>query len=173
MAHELPFPEMPTPSDNEEEVSGRGGVLYSWPHAGEGRHCQVPGSFPTQTLLLVASHPSDSEEGQQHPSSVTSMLKNVGWEQLEERRAKSRVTMLYRIVNDLVDIPATYYLLQAPTTRKNSDATFRAPYTRTLAYQCSFFPDSTRLWNGLPSDVIAAESLNTFTDWLSHLRLRC
>ena len=55
------------------------------------------------------------------------MLKNIGWEQLEERRAKSRVTMLYRIVNDLVDIPATDYLLQAPTTRKNSDATFRVP----------------------------------------------
>ena len=105
-------------------------------------------------------------------SSVTSMLKNIGWEQLEERRAKSRVTMLYRIVNDLVDIPATDYLLQAPTTRKNSDATFRVPYARTLAYQRSFFPDSTRLWNGLPSDVIAAESLDTFKDRLSHLRLR-
>ena len=104
-------------------------------------------------------------------SSVTSMLKNIGWEQLEERRAKSRVTMLYRIVNDLVDIPATDYLLQAPTTRKNSDATFRVPYARTLAYQRSFFPDSTRLWNGLLSDVIAAESLDTFKDRLSHLRL--
>ena len=99
-------------------------------------------------------------------SSVTSMLKNIGWEQLEERHAKSRVTMLHRIVNDLVDIPAADYLLQAPTTRKNSDAMFRVPYTRT------FFPDSTRLWNGLPLDMIAAESLDTFNDWLSHLRLR-
>ena len=80
--------------------------------------------------------------------------------------------MLYRIVNDLVDIPATDYLLQAPTTRKNSDATFRVPYAQTLAYQRSFFPDSTRLWNGLTSDVIAAESLDTFKDRLSHLRLR-
>ena len=94
-------------------------------------------------------------------SSVTSMLKNIGWEQLEERHAKSHVTMLYRIVNDLVDIPATDYLLQALTTRKNSDAMFCVPYVQTLAYQRSFFPDSTRLWNGLPSDVIAVESLES------------
>jgi len=44
-------------------------------------------------------------------SSVTSMLNNIGWEQLEERDAKSHVTMLYRIVDDLVDIPATDHLL--------------------------------------------------------------
>ena len=67
VAHELPSPEVSIPPDNEEEVSSRGWVLYPWPHAGEGRHCQVSGSFPAQTLLLVASHPSDSEEGQQHP----------------------------------------------------------------------------------------------------------
>ena len=52
-------------------------------------------------------------------SSVTSMLKNIGWEQLEERRAKSRVTMLYRIINDLVDIPDDH-LLQTPTTRRSN-----------------------------------------------------
>ena len=63
-------------------------------------------------------------------SSVALMLKNIGWEQLEERPAKSRVTMLYRIVNDLVDIPATDYLLHAPTTRRNSDAMFQVPYAR-------------------------------------------
>ena len=70
-------------------------------------------------------------------SSVTSMLKNIGWEQLEERYAKSRVTMLYRIVNNVVDIPATDYLLQAPTTRKNNDATFCVPYALTLAYHAA------------------------------------
>ena len=103
-------------------------------------------------------------------SSVTSMLKNIGWEQLEERRAKSRVTMLYRIINDLVDIPDDH-LLQTPTTRR-SNAAFRVPYARTLAYQRSFFPDSVRLWNGLSSDITAAESLGAFKNRLSNLRLR-
>ena len=41
-------------------------------------------------------------------------------------------------------------------------AKFRVPYARTVAYRHSFFPDVTRMWNALPSDIVTASSLDVF-----------
>ena len=51
-------------------------------------------------------------------SSVTSMIQNLGWEELQHRREQCKTIMmlLYRIVNDLVDIPAENYLTHSGTT---------------------------------------------------------
>jgi hypothetical protein len=106
-------------------------------------------------------------------SSVTEMLKTLGWESLVERRAKARITMMYRITHSLVDINASDHITQAPVTRRSGNTKFCVPYARTLAYQRGFFPDSTRLWNSLPSETTEAESIDTFKDRLSHLRVRC
>ena len=48
-------------------------------------------------------------------SSVTEMLGDLQWETLESRRTKIQLTMLFKIVNDLVDIPAEEYLSPAST----------------------------------------------------------
>ena len=43
-------------------------------------------------------------------SSVNEMLQQLKWETLESRRTKIQLTMFYKIVNNLVDIPADHYL---------------------------------------------------------------
>ena len=78
-------------------------------------------------------------------SSVTAILKTLGWEPLAERRAKTRITMMYRIVHGLVDILTSDHIIQAPASRKKGNAQFRVPYARTLAYQRGIFPDDTHL----------------------------
>ena len=50
-------------------------------------------------------------------SSVTNMLSNLEWKSLHHRRAISKVTMLYRITNYLVDIPDTQQISSSSTTR--------------------------------------------------------
>lgn len=100
-------------------------------------------------------------------SSVTQMLRNIGWDKLQTRRTRARATMIYRIRNDLVDIPASSYLTPLGTRSRNSEAKFRVPYARTLAYKNSFFPGGIRIWNTLPSDVTSAESLDIFKKRLS------
>jgi len=47
-------------------------------------------------------------------SSVTDMLQKLQWDSLQQRRARSRVLMLYRIRNGLVAIPAAAYLEPVP-----------------------------------------------------------
>ena len=40
-------------------------------------------------------------------SSVTSMIQNLGWEELQYRREQCKTVMMYRTINNLVDIPSS------------------------------------------------------------------
>ena len=62
----------------------------------------------------------------QQTSSVTAMLRDIGWDSLEERRAKSRSDMIYRIKNDMLDVPASEYLTPL---HGNTKSTRRVPST--------------------------------------------
>ena len=53
----------------------------------------------------------------QRTSSVTQMMKGLNWRTLERRRIDSRLTLMYKITNDLVAIPAADYLI--PNTRQS------------------------------------------------------
>ena len=49
-------------------------------------------------------------------SSVTAMIQNLEWQSLQSTRLLSRLHMMYRIRNDLVDINWKQHLTQASTT---------------------------------------------------------
>ena len=62
-------------------------------------------------------------------SSVTSMLDHLEWETLESRRTKNQRIMFFKIVHDLVDIPADKYLTPASTrTRSRHSLKYRQNY---------------------------------------------
>ena len=84
-------------------------------------------------------------------SSVSSMLQQLQWPTLQERRAQAKVTMMYRIVYQLVDVPTTY-LIPISSIRGHG-LNYLVPYARTQIYQRSFFPDTIGLWNSLPQSV--------------------
>lgn len=96
-------------------------------------------------------------------SSVSDMLESLQWESLQSRRAKIQLTMLFKIINNLVDIPAADYLTPAPSrTRSNHSKKILQPHTRTDTLKYSFFPRTTRLWNSLPAAVAEASDLVSF-----------
>jgi hypothetical protein len=92
----------------------------------------------------------------QQTSSVTSMLQTLQWPTLAERRARIKATMMYRIVNGLVAIPPTELHTSTTTAR------FIVLYARMQLYRHSFFPDTIRIWNGLPQPLVESTSLETF-----------
>jgi hypothetical protein len=94
-------------------------------------------------------------------SSVTTMLNSLGWESLQHRRAISKVSMMYRIVNHLIDIPDSQLIPSHTTTRGHSQRFF-LPRTRTALLTGSFFPDTIRLWNSLPQKVVESPTLDVF-----------
>ena len=80
-------------------------------------------------------------------SSVTSMLDQLEW---EARRTKCQLTMLFKIINDLVDIPQEEYLIPASKrTRTRHSHKFRQIPASSDYYLNSFFPKTVRLWNSL------------------------
>ena len=88
------------------------------------------------------------------------MLHQLQWPSLQERRAQAKVTMMYRITHHLVDIP----LVQLTPTMsvRGHNQRFLVPFARTLIYQHSYFPDTIRLWNGLPQSAVDCPTIETF-----------
>ena len=58
-----------------------------------------------------------------YSSSVTTMLENLKWQPLEERRMNTRLCLLYKAVNVLVAIPVQQYLipLNRPSRHSNNE----------------------------------------------------
>jgi hypothetical protein len=64
------------------------------------------------------------------PGAVTAMLSELSWETLEQRRAKTRaVDLMYKIINNLVDIPSHTLLIPADG-RTRGTTVYRVIYTR-------------------------------------------
>ena len=104
-------------------------------------------------------------------SSVSAMLDTLGWVSLQQRRAVAKVTMFYRILNGLVDIPI-HDLIPVTTGARGSDERYLVPFARTASLKGSFFPDTIRLWNSLPQEVVASSSLSTFKAKVGNVTLR-
>ena len=102
--------------------------------------------------------------------SVGKLLEQLNWPTLKERRAKTKTTLLYKALNNLVDIPTQHLRLTQTQTRQQQN--FYIPFAHTNAYRHSFFMDTIRLWNTLPSNIKSAPSLPIFKEALSHHTLR-
>ena len=102
-------------------------------------------------------------------SSITTMLQDLGWDSLQHRREVARVTMMYCITNKLIDIPDNQLIPANRTTRGNNKK-FKVPTTRTTLMKGQFFPDTIRLWNVLPQQVVDSPTLDVFKTRVSDVR---
>ena len=103
-------------------------------------------------------------------SSATPMLQQLQWSTLQERRAQTKVVMMYRIVYHLVDISSCH--LTPTISVRGHNMKFLVPYARTSIYQKSFFPVTIRLWNSLPQTVVSCPNIDSFKEEVLALRLR-
>ena len=96
-------------------------------------------------------------------SSVTDMLDHLGWDTLETRRSKLQLIMLYKIVHDLIDIPAADYLTPSTSrTRASHSYKFNQLSSSTDIFKYSFFQRTIPTWNRLPASIVEAPSLVSF-----------
>jgi hypothetical protein len=102
--------------------------------------------------------------------SVTNMMLKLGWESLEERRNKSRVSVIYKIVNKLIAIPDTQLVRNRAPTRGH-DLKFHRIATRTNYHKDSFFPTAISLWNALPPDLVKLKDTEHFRKALNKCRV--
>ena len=96
------------------------------------------------------------------------MLDELGWCSLKQRRADQRLIILYKIVNNLVEID----LFKEPISlMRNSHAkSFRIPYEKKTCLQYSFLPRTIKQWNSLPATLATVCSLNVFKSGVCELK---
>jgi len=95
------------------------------------------------------------------------MLQQLQWQSLQSRRVYAQTVMMYRIVYNLVDIPAEHHLNRTSLRTRGHSLRFLVPHTRTTVYRTPFFPQTIRLWNQLPGSVVEADTLDSLKAQLS------
>ena len=94
------------------------------------------------------------------------MFQKLKWDSLQERRARSRLVMLYKIQHQLVAIPAATYLVPSIRSTRGHGICYLhwlQPHTRILVYKYSYFPTAIRFWNTLPATVVGSLTLEQST----------
>ena len=95
------------------------------------------------------------------PGCVTEMVKELGWESLQDRRQISRLSLLYKAHHGLVDIDKATYL-KPGDSRTRSHTGFYQEHTAHEFYHNSFFPRTIRDWNRLPNSVTSVPTVDGF-----------
>ena len=102
-------------------------------------------------------------------ASVTKMFEqDLKWDDLADRRKNSRLTLLYKICNQNVDIEFSEIGLIPSTrpSRRHQEQFFR-PRVNTDVLKNSFVFRTIIEWNTLPASVIQAVSVNVFKSRLT------
>ena len=104
-------------------------------------------------------------------SSVTSILSNLQWETLENRRTKLRLIALFKEVHKIT--PSTVQLRQRllSTRRQAGPNILETPSFNKNCYQHSFYPRSTREWNALPPELRSIADINAFKSKLNEINV--
>ena len=103
-------------------------------------------------------------------SSATEMLHSLKWRRLDLRRIDSRLSLIYKITNELVAIPIEGYLI--PLTRESRHyhpLSYRLISATIDYYKYSFFPRSIVQWNSLPPDIPFLPTLEQFNVAVSNI----
>ena len=103
-------------------------------------------------------------------SSVTNMLTELKWAELQTRRKDIRLSFLYKIINNKVDISLSdldTYIVDRTTRRGASSGTsfnqkLFLPRAKTSIRSQSFIFRSVPEWNTLPLDTLQSSSIDAF-----------
>ena len=99
------------------------------------------------------------------------MMNSLGWKPLAERRRELRLTLLFKILNDLVVLPTDpldLYLNPRKQRKSNSKA-LNYIHCNTDIFKNSFVPKTIKDWNSLADQCVTAKSLSQFKSELSIL----
>ena len=104
-------------------------------------------------------------------SSVSSMLLDLGWRSLEQRRADSRLTLLYKIhMKGHVPIEASKHLRPMKRRSRHSHSSSFIPLsTSSSSHRLSFYPRTITQWNSLPQSIFGNDDLTYFKHSVSSI----
>ena len=101
-------------------------------------------------------------------ASVTTMLHQLGWRSLLQRRADIRLVFRYKCINGLVAVDLSSDLIrQTRPSRHSHSLSYNVPVETKKYIQQSFLPHTLNQWNRLPESVARSPSLDSFKEGVS------
>jgi len=98
-------------------------------------------------------------------SSVDTMVKDLGWRSLVQRRADIRLIFFYKCLNGLVAVDLSQDLVrQTVETRRRHPLSYIIPFESKKYIQKSFLPPTIAQWNHLPASLVTSPSLDSFKE---------
>ena len=108
-------------------------------------------------------------------SSVSTMITKLGWKPLENRRAISRLSLLFKSIHHTVAINTDKYLTSQDDnkicTRKSCEISFTHPTVKKDCYKHSFLPRTMTEWNLLPPNIRQSTSVDSLKSKLNNMDL--
>ncbi len=96
------------------------------------------------------------------PGTVTQLLKDLQWDTLQSRRKTQRLSILYKMEHNLIDIPLDQYIKRnTRCSRKHNKQLVQIRHSTNI-FGNSFFPVTIKEWNSLPPNIVSSTSLNSF-----------
>lgn len=99
--------------------------------------------------------------------SVTQMLLKLQWDTLQIRREYMKLTLMYKILHNLVAIPNHQFSTSSQHNTRGNTLKFTQIQAKQKYYQQSFFPSIIPLWNALPTETATATSIEAFKSSLA------
>ena len=102
---------------------------------------------------------------------VTNILRDLEWSNLQERRKNTRLAIMFKIHSDDITIPIPEYIKRqtATQTRQYHPKRFQVVKASTNVYKYSFFPATIFEWNSLPSSIIDSNTVENFKTGLGNI----
>ena len=98
--------------------------------------------------------------------STEKLLSDLGWDSLQNRRNKHKLTILYKILNGLT--PEYLQFILPPLVQNTTNYNLRnsnnlcSIHANTNLFYNSFFPSTIRAWNDLSEDIKNSPSVTAF-----------
>ena len=96
------------------------------------------------------------------PGSVTKLLQELRWEILQTRRKSKRITTLYKMEHNIIDIPLDQYIKHNTRCSRKHNCQFLQIRHKSNTFGHSFFLTTAKEWNTLPSNIISSNSIESF-----------
>ena len=100
------------------------------------------------------------------PGTVTQLFKDLQWDTLQTRRKIKRLSIIYKMEHNLIDIPLDHYIQHNTRTSRKHDSQFLQIRYSANIFGSSFFPTTIKEWNSLPSNTVSSKSLKSFQNSL-------
>ena len=96
-----------------------------------------------------------------------SVLQELGWATLQARRKHKRITTLYQMEHNIIDIPLDQYIIHNTRCSRKHNSQFLQIRHSSNTFGRKKFPTTAKEWNALLSDIISSSSIESFRTKLS------